>query len=117
MGLLKPCLSCGELSDETRCDEHRAVRLRMPKGSATSRGYDYQWTKLSARARKLQPFCSDCGRVDDLTADHSPEAWDRKERGLIIRLKDIDVLCRPCNTKRGAARGELTGGYGARNIG
>lgn len=117
MGLLKPCLTCGELSAETRCDEHRAVRIRMPKESATARGYDYAWTQLSKRARKLQPFCEDCGTTYDLTADHSPEAWDRKERGLIIRLQDIAVVCRPCNSKRGAARGEKAGGEGARSLG
>lgn len=116
MALLKPCLTCGELSNETRCDQHRAVRVRLPKDSATSRGYDYAWTQLSKRARKLQPFCEDCGTTTDLTADHSPEAWDRKRRGLIIRLQDIAVVCRPCNTRRGAARGEQARGMGANNV-
>lgn len=116
MSLLKPCLNCGALSDETRCLDHRVIRVRLPKESATQRGYDYAWTQLSKRARQLQPFCSDCGRTDDLTADHSPEAWDRKRRGLIIRLQDIAVVCRACNTRRGAARGEQAGGKGQRNV-
>lgn len=116
MALLKPCLSCGELSDEPRCEQHRAIRIRLPKESSSARGYDYAWSQLSKRARKLQPFCSDCGRTDDLTADHSPEAWDRKRRGLIIRLQDIAVVCRACNTRRGAARGETPRGMGAKNI-
>lgn len=110
MSLLKICLDCGALSDQPRCEQHRPVA--MPKTSAHSRGYDSAWTRLSKRARALQPFCADCGTTNDLTADHSPEAWDRKSRGLVIRLQDIAVVCRPCNAKRGAARGETVGSRG-----
>lgn len=53
----------------------------------------------------MQPWCLDCGATEDLQADHSPEAWSRWERGLPIRLKDIDVTCAECNRKRGQARG------------
>lgn len=53
----------------------------------------------------MQQFCLDCGATEDLQADHSPEAWKRWEQGLSIRLKDIDVVCGPCNRKRGQARG------------
>lgn len=102
--LLKPCIEagCGELSDGPRCMDHRKPEL--PKGSSTQRGYDYTWRKLSEKARRLQPFCLDCGATDDLTTDHSPEAWARKAKGLPIRLRDVSVLCRPCNSARGAAR-------------
>lgn len=102
--LLKPCVTCGELSDQPHCIEHRLQR--SPKPGATELGYDYAWQKLSARARKLQPFCEDCGATDDLTADHSVEAWKRKAAGKVIRLRDISVVCRRCNSERGAARGE-----------
>lgn len=74
------------------------------RGTRRERGYDNAWLRLSARARKLQPFCSECGATDDLTADHSAEAWRRKEAGKVIRLKDIDVLCRRCNSERGDPR-------------
>lgn len=76
------------------------------KKSRKQRGYNYAWEKLSKRARRLQPFCSDCNATDDLQADHTPEAWERHEAGLPIRLQDIDVVCGPCNRERGAARGE-----------
>lgn len=120
MPILKPCLDCGEPSTGTRCkpcaDTHRrATRndyqrraragARLP-ASSTQQGYNSRWKRLSARARRLQPFCVDCGATEDLQADHSPEAWERKRRGLPIRLKDIDVVCRSCNVARGAARGE-----------
>lgn len=109
-GLMKPCIECGELSDRNRCAEHRPKHA--PKASRRERGYDAAWDRLSARARRIQPFCSDCGTTDDLTADHSPEAWERKAQGKPIRLQDVDVLCRGCNARRGAARGPNTRGQG-----
>lgn len=98
----KPCLVCGEVSDENRCAQHGAKANAPTKGE---RGYDWPWERLSKRARRLQPFCSDCGAVENLQADHSPAAWRRKAQGLSIRLQDIDVVCGPCNLDRGAARG------------
>lgn len=103
---LRPCLVCGEPADAPRCPDHtdrETVRL-----STTARGYNQAWRVLSERARSLQPFCTDCGATVDLTTDHTPAAWQRYQRGLAIRLRDIDVVCRSCNSKRGAARGETT---------
>lgn len=59
---------------------------------------------MSKRARRLQPWCSDCGSVEDLTTDHSVAAWERKDAGKAIRLEDVDVVCRSCNSRRGRAR-------------
>ncbi len=98
---MAPCLDCGEPSDGPRCTEHSTD----PKAPSGDRGYDWQWTQLSRRARRLQPWCTDCGSTTDLQADHSPEAWARKAAGKAVRLKDIDVVCGPCNIARGAARG------------
>lgn len=104
---LSPCLECGTPADGTRCPdctvEHRRAQPDR-KGSAAARGYDWQWDKLSRRARRLQPFCTDCGSTADLQADHSPEAWERKAAGLPLRLQDIEVVCGPCNRARGAQR-------------
>lgn len=98
---LSPCLSCGEPATGSRCPEHTLDA----KGSATARGYDAAWHRLSKRARRLQPFCLDCGSTEDLQADHTPEAWQRKASGKAIKLSMIDVVCGPCNRARGAARG------------
>lgn len=98
---LRPCLGCGEPADGPRCAQHTLDA----KGTATARGYDAAWDRLSRRARRLQPFCTDCGATENLQADHSPEAWARKAAGKPIRLTDIDVVCGPCNVARGAARG------------
>lgn len=97
---LRPCLVCGEPAEGPRCGVH-ATRKPPP----AARGYDAAWARLSKRARRLQPFCLDCGATEDLQADHTPEAWHRKAEGKAIRLADVDVVCGPCNRRRGAARG------------
>lgn len=94
---LTTCLDCGQPCNGPRCTEHTT--------DATARGYDANWKRLSKRARRLQPFCTDCGTTEDLQADHSPEAWARKAAGKPIRLQDIAVRCGPCNRAAGAARG------------
>lgn len=99
---LRPCIRCGEPTPRTHCDAHRP---KPPPKSPRHYGYDAAWDRLSKRARRMQPWCSDCGAVDDLTADHRPEAWEAKAAGRSITLAMVDVLCRSCNTRRGAARG------------
>jgi 5-methylcytosine-specific restriction endonuclease McrA len=110
----RPCLGCGQPVPGrfSRCPTCAAPVTRRAtrradarRGKTAARGYDNQWRVLSEKARALQPFCSDCNGTEDLTVDHSPEAWARRARGLPIRLRDVDVLCRPCNARRGAARG------------
>lgn len=99
---LKPCVVCGEPSAKYRCPEHRPKNSKPPR---QQRGYDAAWQALSKRARRAQPFCTDCGATEELQADHSPQAWARKAAGLPIRLQDIDVCCGDCNRDRGTARG------------
>ena len=113
MKLRTPCIDCGEVTDDTRCSscstKHETDRQRgrvQVKKSSTERGYGSTWRRLSERARRMQPWCLDCGATNDLQADHTPEAWKRYEKGLPIRLSDIDIVCGPCNRTRGAARGK-----------
>lgn len=110
------CSECGSVytreqhgSKCTSCSEPDRREREQRRGSRQARGYGARWERLSARARKLQPFCSDCGSTSDLTTDHSEEAWRRHERGQLIRLRDVDVVCRSCNGKRGAARASALG--------
>lgn len=102
MIVLKPCLVCGEPSESSRCPEH--VLPSSPKQNTTERGYGWTWQKLSERARRMQPFCSDCFATADLTTDHSEQAWRRVAEGKPIRLRDVEVVCRSCNARRGRAR-------------
>lgn len=111
------CSECGTVYERerarARCPECHPPRERTARRITSERsrpqhrgaGYGATWDRLSKRARRIQPFCSDCGREDDLTADHSPQAWQRHEQGKPIRLEDIDVVCRQCNSERGPARG------------
>lgn len=107
------CPKCGGVfqrvgRDSAYCPDCKPARDSYVLRTKTTkeRGYDARWQRLSKRARKLQPFCSDCGSPEDLTADHTIEAWRRYEQGKAIRLKDIDVVCRRCNSERGEARGQ-----------
>ena len=95
---LKPCLVCGEPARKSRCPD--------------CRGYNNsRWRRLSLKARALQPFCSDCGTIEDLQCDHLPIAWERLAQRKPLRLKDIDVVCRSCNVARGSTRYDTPGGY------
>lgn len=95
---MKLCVECGEPTEQSRCNEHQLPA--RPKPSPTKRGYNSAWFRLSKQARRLQPWCSDCGAKDDLTGDHL--------RWPALSIKDVDVVCRSCNSKRGAVR-SLTG--------
>lgn len=107
-----PCSLCGEPTKQTVCEEcsstvsRQRIKTNRVKTSAAARGYNSKWRRLSERARRAQPFCLDCGSTNDLQADHSPETWEKVKKGLPLNLNDVEVVCGPCNRKRGAARGE-----------
>jgi 5-methylcytosine-specific restriction enzyme A len=107
LGVLRPCLDCGTPSEGSRCDEHAAAQAAAtrPRSYEAERGYDRAWRALSARARRMSPMCEVCFTAEDLTADHTPEAWRRKAAGLPVRLRDIRILCRRHNASAGPARG------------
>jgi len=70
------------------------------RGTAAARGYDGAWRKLSARVRRLQPWCGDCGHTgsadNPLSGEHL--RWPART------LADVEVLCRRCNSARGRRR-------------
>lgn len=101
---LKPCIGCGEPAEGRHCEDCRPPATALRKTSPRERGYDAAWDRLSRAARRLQPFCVDCGSEARLTADHKPSAWERKEAGLPLRLEDVEVVCNDCNVRRGSSR-------------
>lgn len=101
---MKPCEVCDELSEKPLCPEHQPAPKLRPKPKAKQAAYDSQWNRISKQARKEQPFCLWCNATTDLQADHTPEAWERRAKGLAIRLQDVRVLCGPCNREAGQAR-------------
>src|SRR5262245_65120704 len=76
----------------------------LSRTRARTRGYGTQWDKLSRRARRLQPWCTDCGATERLQADHLPSAWERQAAGKPIRLADVEVVCNVCNVRCGSSR-------------
>lgn len=44
---MKPCLTCGEPTPSSYCDEHAPKPWQHREGSARARGYDAAWDKLS----------------------------------------------------------------------
>lgn len=110
--LASVCPDCGSVfereSDSAYCKDCKPEDDSWTQRDKTTdeRGYGARWQRLSKKARKLQPFCSDCYSPDDLTADHTEQAWERYDAGKTIRLQDIDVVCLSCNSARGAARGD-----------
>lgn len=68
------------------------------RGSATQRGYDAEHRALRRLIISLQPYCSFCGATEQLEADHIvPLA-----QGGTTTQENLQVLCKPCNTRKGA---------------
>lgn len=100
-----PCIECGEPAESTRCpDCNRRQQRERQRPDFRARYGGARWDRLSKRARRLQPFCSDCGTTERLTCDHLPAAWERLDAGKVIRLLDVDVVCQACNNRRGSSR-------------
>jgi hypothetical protein len=96
MTLPRPCLDCGtKISTGSRCDN-----CAPAKGKTAERGYGARWQQLARQAIRQHPWCSDCGtrgsRANPLTGDHL--RWPART------LADIEVVCRKCNSRRGARR-------------
>lgn len=95
---LKPCIGCGEPSTATHCTDCRPPARQITRRVGTF-AFDRTWRRLSTRARRLQPFCLDCGGRDDLTADHIIPVAEAPE--LAHEPLNITVRCRPCNSVKG----------------
>lgn len=98
----RACLDCRTPAEATRCLDCEAQRPKVKRGersnpaSADRRGYTAAWRRLARSAIALQPWCSACHSPEDLTGDHL--RWPARS------LDDVDVLCRSCNSSKGAIR-------------
>jgi len=80
-----PCLTCRKLTRfGSRCERCTSA-VEAQRGPRDH--YGGEWAKLSKAAIAAHPWCSNCGRRDDLTTDHI------KPRSL---EKGVRVLCRAC---------------------
>lgn len=109
--MLRPCLSCGIPTEEgSRCAECApAARVDRRRGRKRERRSS-AWDRLSKRARRAQPWCSECGSTDDLTADHVVPLADGGP--MLPGPAGVAVLCRSCNARKGATGGGTPEGKG-----
>ncbi|MFK0282572.1 HNH endonuclease [Streptomyces sp. NPDC090499] len=120
----RPCLKCGRLTtNPSRCDVHQAEwnkayeqRRAVTRPSASQRGYDITYRRV--RAQVLKGWRSQHGEwcpgwgvpahgSADLTVDHIiPLA-----KGGTHHRENLRVLCRSCNSRRGAKPDNQGGSY------
>ena len=93
--IVRPCVVCSVLTKSARCAKCQR-ELNKSRPSASQRGYDAKWRKLSKYLREAQPWCTWCGTTVDLTVDHVLPL----SMGGSNELENLRVLCRPCNSAR-----------------
>jgi hypothetical protein len=100
MGFLKPCLDCGQLSRETRCEAHakRVEQLRDIKRAEKKKTlYNSEYRKVAAYIRATAIICHLCGEGarygDPWQADHIDAGNPKSE---------LAAAHRSCNAKRGS---------------
>ena len=93
----RPCIGCGVLiAKGGRCRPCTPKRARPQGHPHTNTG---RWKKLSAKVRKAQPWCLDCGATIDLCADHIISVDERPD--LAFEPLNLTTRCRTCNGRRG----------------
>lgn len=123
-GVAQFCLNpeCGEIIlSGSRCEDCQRAYNRAhdtnDKPSKRNRADRFgprntAWKRLAAKAKRLQPFCSDChdskaqieARGDRLETDHLFTAYLKEQQHRSLTLSDVDVVCGKCNRARGAAK-------------
>lgn len=97
--IARPCIGCGDLlASGSYCHACRPAN-QQPRRGLGQASDDPVWRRLSLKARKQQPWCSNCNTDRDLTGDHLLPVCDYPE--LVHAIENIDVLCRSCNSRRG----------------
>lgn len=98
--MLKPCIVCGELSEQSRCPDHKPA----PRAGRRTDTSTASWKRLAKRAKRMQPFCLFCGATSDLQLDHKAEAWHAITNGKAVTLAMVQVTCRRCNVQLGSSQ-------------
>lgn len=97
----RPCLTCGEVSEGSRCPEHTRDReSRRPRDKTHVHFNTARWKRLSARLRKMSPFCELCGATERLSVDHIARVQDRPE--WTYEVANLRILCLRCNGRLSA---------------
>ena len=77
------------------------------RGSASSRGYDWDWAKLRAAKVNADPMCEICRAAPATEVDHKQPVDARPD--LRLEWSNLQSLCHPCHARKtarehGAAR-------------
>ena len=99
MTLLRPCLECGEPSEDNRCVEHRANERTRKASNRERRTNTGKWQRFSRRLRRLSPFCEKCGTTEQLSVDHIIPFSQRPDLEYVVA--NCRILCLTCNGQRG----------------
>ena len=95
---MRSCI-CGRVipAQWKRCECCANGRPNLRAATTAQRGYGAAHQRRSRQARALHPFCAECGATEDLTADHVEALANGGHP-----LGELRVLCRSCNSRRGA---------------
>ncbi len=105
-GLLRPCLTCGELSPNARCGAHaQAVEAQRNRRGVAARGPGWQRRSRAMLAawRRQGRGCEypGCGTLVDLTVHHVTPASRVPDDATTPR--EYVPMCRSHNAKLGAS--------------
>ena len=82
-------------------DEYR--RIERYRGSAASRGYNYQWTQLRQRVLRRRPFCVVCERAGVIQlAQELDHIVPLVQGGSRLDEANLQPLCRVCHAAKTA---------------
>lgn len=96
--------TCAELAP---CPTHgtRRAAVERWRGTAASRGYDYQWQRFRERVLAKRPLCEDCqdrGHITLAIDVHHIRKVTDYPAGRLLET-NVKPLCRGCHNQRTAA--------------
>ena len=91
------------------CDKHKTIKEEQKaraqlfyerrRGSSSSRGYNYKWTKFRREYLRLHPVCACCGRLATEIDHIVPFKSDKTK---IFELTNLQPLCHECHSRKTA---------------
>ena len=95
MPRFRTCIDCGTIADNTRCPDCR-TRVDRTKRAKRPDLHNATHRRIRRDAIAAHPWCARCNATSDLTLDHVAPA---------STLLGFQVLCRSCNSSKGARTG------------
>jgi len=115
----RPCLSCGRLSNGSRCPEHATERAQAYErwcGASASRGYDNDWRQFTRGYLQRYPLCVECLKegvaVAATDVDHIIPA--RSYHGGFYDEDNLQPLCHSHHSAKTAREDQAFGNEPAR---